>query len=364
MKKVLYIGTTNIYGGVGHIMFQLCNNMNRDNISFDFLYYQDATPEEKEMIHALGGEFYQVPRYSKNSIAFYKTIKTFYKEHHYDIIHIHASSAMLMMYAFPVWKNKESHIVYQSHSDKIDGKGNQILHKFFQKYVNRYAEYKLAVSNIAAEYMYGKDNVQNTIILKNGIDIKSFMFQETIRDKIRKELKIESSYVIGHVGRFSLSKNHPFIIDLFANVHKKCPDSVLLLVGNGENEEMIHERVEEYGLTDSVIFHGTSDSVNELLCAMDCFIFPSLWEGLGIVAIEAQASGLPVIASDKVPLEAKVSDLLIYKNLEDGIEEWSNIVLKVEAQAYDRKKYNAIVAESGYSIDKVAIQLENIYLDT
>lgn len=363
MKKVLIIGTTNIYGGVGHIMFELCNNMNREKVSFDFLYYQDATDKEKEMIHALGGEFYKVPRYSKEPITFCKAIKKFYKEHHYDVVHIHASSAMLMMYAFPVWKDKKMHIVYQSHVDKIDGKGNQILHKFFQKYVNRYAECKIAVSGIAAEFMYGQDEVKTTVLLKNGIEARKFMFDENVRRRKRQDLDITSKYVIGHIGRFSKQKNHSFLIDVFSAVYEKNKDAMLLMIGNGEDEVKIREKVKDLKLDKNVIFYGTSDNVTELLCVMDCFVFPSLWEGLGIVAIEAQANGLPVIASDRVPPEANITDLFCYKNLNASTEEWVECILQFVGRENDRKLYYNMISDNGYDIEDVVKKLEKIYLD-
>lgn len=363
MKKILFIGTTNIYGGVGHIMFELCKNLNRNEFQFDFLYYEEPTTEEKEVIRKLGASFFLMPRYSRNPLRFYHKIKEFYQMHHYDIVHIHASSAMLMMYAIPVWKKKNVKIVCQSHVNLIQKMYNQILHHFFRIFVNRYTNCRLAVSQIAAEFMYGKENVDQTVILKNGIHIEDFLFEEATRGKIRKALNMDSKFVIGHVGRFSALKNQTFLIDLFAHIYENNPNAVLLLIGNGEDEAMIRNRVQRYHLEDSVIFYGTSNCVGELFCAMDCFVFPSLGEGFGIAAIEAQASGLPVVASTKVPQEAHVSDLLIYKDLEDALEEWSELILKMETEVHDRKKYNEIVAESGYNIKKVAKQLEKIYLE-
>lgn len=363
MKKVLFIGTTNIYGGVGHIMFELCKNINREEFQIDFLYYEDASPEARELIRSLGGEFYLVPRYSKNPVRFYKEIKKFYDTHSYDIVHVHASSAMLIMYALPVWKDEKVRIVYQSHIDTIKGVSNQILHGFFQYFVKKYVDCCIAVSQIAAEFMYGSTGAKDSVILRNGIEIKHFLFDKEMRMEIRKKLSIESKYVIGHIGRFSAQKNHLFLIDVFKDIHTQNPDTVLLLIGNGEDEQKIREKVAECQLTESVIFYGTSNDVPKLLCAMDCFVFPSAWEGLGIVAIEAQANGLPVIASTQVPEEAKVTDLFEYRNLDDAISEWSSIILEKNITPDNRKKYNAIVAESGYDIGQVAKELENIYLN-
>ena len=263
MKKVLIIGTTNIYGGVGHIMFELCNSMNKEEVSFDFLYYQDATLKEKEMIHALGGEFYLVPRYSKKPIAFYKVLREFYKEHHYDVIHVHASTAMLILYTFPVWNDGNVHIVYQSHVREIAGKSNYLLHTILRKKVNKCAKCRLAVSKDAFDFMYGFESGQEPIILNNGIKVTDFLFHEEIRKKQRELLGIGKKYVIGHVGRFSKAKNHTFLVDVFDELCKRNENYVLLLIGNGEDEIEVRDKVKNLQLTEKVIFYGTSENVGE-----------------------------------------------------------------------------------------------------
>ena len=362
MKNVLMIGTTNIYGGVGRMIFEFCKNIDKTKIHFDFLYYEDINEREKKLIDLVGGKFYKITRYSKSPIKFYKEIVNFYKSHTYDIVHIHASTAMLIMYTLPVWGSRTK-IIYHSHCDSVVGFHNYILHIFFRKIVTKYAEKKVAVSKKAARFMFGKKNISSSIILKNGIQVDKFMFCEDTYKRIRKELGVKDEFLIGHIGRFSYQKNQKFLIKVFHNIAKYESKVCLLLVGNGKDEEMIKRLVLEKGLSDKVIFYGTSNNVENLLCAMDCFVFPSNYEGLGIVAIEAQASGLPVVASTKIPNEAKISDTFISLSLtEDSIDSWTNKILNMKKITIDRKLMNTKIRDSGYDIVDVSKELEKMYL--
>ncbi|MBD5496298.1 MAG: glycosyltransferase family 1 protein [Lachnospiraceae bacterium] len=364
MKRVLLIGSVDIYGGVGHMIFEFCRNINRDAVQFDFLYYKDISIEEQKVIDSCHGTFYKVPRYTKHPLQFYKRIKEFFQTHEYDIVHIHASTAMLIMYVLPVWRSEKTKIFYQGHNDCVDGMANKIVHLFIRHLVVKYANCIMAVSESAARFMYGKKRVAETVILKNGMDIKKYEFNEEIRKKIRKNLEIKDDFVLGHVGRFTYQKNHPFIIEVFDQMYKINRNTKLLLVGSGEDEDKIKQMVREKNLTEKVIFYGVSHCVEELLCAMDCFIFPSHYEGLGIVALEAQANGLPIVASEHVPKEANVTEL--YRTLslsKDSPLIWANTILAFKEKQIDRQLRYQNLAENGYDIQEVAGKLERMYGD-
>lgn len=364
MKRVLLIGSVDMYGGVGHMIFEFCRNINRDAVQFDFLYYEDISIEEQKVIESRHGNFYKVPRYSKQPIQFYKKIKEFFRTHEYDIVHIHASTAMLIMYVLPVWRSGKTKIFYQSHNDCVDGRANKIVHFFVRHLVVKYSNCMIAVSKSAARFMYGKKRVAETIILKNGIEIKKYEFNEEIRKRIRRNLEIKDDFVLGHVGRFTYQKNHSFIVEVFGQIYKMNRNAKLLLVGSGEDEDKIKQMVRRKNLAENVIFYGGSNCVEELLCAMDCFIFPSNYEGLGIVALEAQANGLPVVASEYVPREASVTDL--YRTLslsEDLPVTWANTILGFKDKQVDRHLRYKELTENGYDIKEVAGRLERMYLD-
>lgn len=364
MKRVLVFGSVYMYGGVGHMIFEFCENIDRDAVHFDFLYYKNISAEEQGIIDSYNGTFYKIPRYSKHPILFYRRIIEFFKTHEYDIIHIHASTAMPIMYVLPIWKDAGIKIFYHSHSDCVKGTVNKILHFLFRHLVVKYTDCIIAVSESAARFMYGKKRVDKTIILKNGMNIKKYEFNEEIREKIRKDLEINNDFLLGHIGRFTYPKNHPFIIKIFEQMCKMDRNLKLLLVGAGEDEDKIKRMVQEKNLMERVIFYGVSNNVEELLCAMDCFIFPSVFEGLGIVALEAQANGLPVVASEYVPKEVNVTEL--YRTLslsEDAPVIWANTILSFKGKKVDRQsRYQELIA-SGYDIKEVAGKLERMYLE-
>lgn len=363
MKKILLIGGTELHGGVGRMIFSFCESMDKKTVSFDFLHYKDVSEEEREIINKYNGIFYKVPRYSRNPFQFYKKIKEFYYRHSYDVVHIHASTAMLMIYAFPVWKEKKIKIVYHSHAAMVEGIGNKVLHLLFRYFVNKYSDCKIAVSKLAAQFMYGKKGMSDAVIIKNGIDINKYVFHLELRKNLRSTLSIENSFVLGHVGRFSREKNHPFIIRVFEQLHKIDTDAKLLLIGDGEDKSKIEKMVQEKGLLEDVIFYGTSDSVGELLCAMDCFIFPSYHEGFSIALIEAQANGLPIIVSNAIPEEAVITDSC--KSLDisaDSIEIWVRAILSFKEEKANRSLGYREILFKEYDIMQAAKKLEKIYI--
>lgn len=361
MKKILLIGGIGLYGGVGHMAFLFCENMDRSAFCFDFLHYEEASEEEKKVINEYNGVFYKVPRYSRNPFQFYKSIREFYRLHVYDVVHIHASTAMLIIYAFPIWKEKKVKIICHSHAATVDGIGNKILHFFFRYFVNKYTDCKIATSKPAAQFMYGKNRMSDALILKNGIDIDKYVFNFEVRKKLRNILNINNSFVLGHVGRFSHVKNHPFIIKIFEQLHKIDNNAKLLLIGDGENKDRIKKMVQEKELLEDVIFYGTSNSVGEILCAMDCFIFPSYHEGFAVALIEAQANGLPIIISNNIPKEAVITKS--YKSLDifdDSIESWVKAILSIKEEKSNRSLGYKVLSKE-YDIMQTARKLEKIY---
>lgn len=362
MKKILLIGETELYGGVGRMIFSFCENMDKNAVCFDFLHYKDISGEEREIINKYNGTFYKVPRYSKNLFKFYKKIKEFYRLHSFDVVHIHASTAMLMIYAFPVWKEKEVKIIYHSHATMFERKGNKVIHTIFRYFVNKFSDYKIAVSKTAAQFMYGKKGMLDAVIIKNGIYIDKYTFNLEKRKNLRSVLNIDNSFVLGHVGRLSHVKNHPFIIKVFEQLHKIDNNAKLLLIGDGEEKSKIKKMLQEKGLLEDVILYGTSDSVGEILCAMDCFIFPSHHEGNPIALIEAQANGLPVIVSNNIPEEAMITASCKALDISaDSIESWVKTILEFKEEKGDRSLDNQKILFKEYDIIQVAGKIEKIY---
>lgn len=204
-----------------------------------------------------------------------------------------------------------SHNTFPSVGGKLEK-----LHKFNRKYLYDNADYRLACSDNAGKWMYGNGAFE---IIKNGIDTKGFRFCTEYGEEIRAMYGIPmNAFVIGHVGRFTNQKNHSKLIDIFAAIKERKSDAYLLLLGGGELQDTIKSKVEKLNLCDSVIFCGVRTDVNKYLCAMDAFVFPSTWEGLGIVAIEAQASGLECYLSRELPKEVEVTDAVTWFDVSEN----------------------------------------------
>ena len=224
--------------------------------------------------------------------------------------------------------------------------------------IPKYATHLFSCGKEAGDWMFGGNTYT---VLNNAIDTEKYRYDCQIRNQVRDELKIsKSDFVIGHVGRFNPPKNHSFLIDVFKSVHDKNRNSKLLLVGTGNGQSNIREKVDNLGLSDSVIFLGNRGDVNRILQAMDVFLFPSLYEGLPLSIIEAQAAGLPCIISDSVPSECRVTDLAESLDLNLPIDKWANAVL--EKQSAIRKNTYQEIKNAGYDIEQNAKQLENFYI--
>ena len=193
-----------------------------------------------------------------------------------------------------------------------------------RKYLYDNADYRLACSDNAGKWMYGNGAFE---IIKNGIDTKGFRFCTEYGEEIRAMYGIPmNAFVIGHVGRFTNQKNHSKLIDIFAAIKERKSDAYLLLLGGGELQDTIKSKVEKLNLCDSVIFCGVRTDVNKYLCAMDAFVFPSTWEGLGIVAIEAQASGLECYLSRELPKEVEVTDAVTWFDVSENENAIANMI--------------------------------------
>ena len=348
-------------GGVESVVMNYYRNIDRSKIQFDFICDEDSTNIPYEEIEKLGGRVILVPPYQKIS-KYNKRLKEIFKKNNYKIIHSHINTLSV----FPLRIAKKCEIpvrIAHSHSttNKKEWKKNllkQILKPFSKKYATDY----FACSEYAGRWLFGDkvfDEGKVTVI-NNAIDLDKFKYDEKIRKKKRKELKLsDDTLVIGHIGRFVKQKNHEFLIDIFNELHKKNKNSKLLLIGQGPLKEYIEQKVNNLGLKDSVIFLGQREDVNELYQAMDVFLLPSLYEGLGMVAVEAQASGLSCVVSTEVPEIAKVSEKIEFVDLDKSLEIWADTIRKVINQ--DRNIDFKRIKNAGFDIKIESEKLERKY---
>ena len=229
--------------------------------------------------------------------------------------------------------------------------------------MKKYATDYFACSYLAGEWLFGKNNIKNgkVKVIHNAVNYDRFKYDEKIRKEIRKEFKIKDNELLfGNVGRFIVQKNHTFLIDIFKEIHKKNKNTKLILVGIGEKEEEIKEKVKRLDLDNFVIFAGFRKDVNKIMQAMDVFLLPSICEGLPIVGVEAQAAGIPSFASkDVVTSEAKISKVFNFISLDKKAEEWADIILNSDLTRKDTKDE---LKKAGYFIEDSAKELVDFYL--
>jgi glycosyltransferase involved in cell wall biosynthesis len=355
-------------GGAETMVMNLYRNMDRSKVQFDFAIHTNYKDDYEDEISQLGGIIYRIPPYKgKNHFQYIKAWRELFKSHpEYKIIHGHIRSTASIYLEIA----KKHGLITIAHSHSVASRGNkleQIIKNIFQLPIRHIADYLFACSDEAGKWLFGSQAVKrdNYYLIKNAIDINEYKFNEVQRKKLRESLNIDNRFVVGHVGSFTYPKNHKFIIDIFYALKKKNENAILLLVGDGDLRDTIKNKVGELRLSDSVIFTGVRSDLPELLHAMDAFLFPSLFEGLGMAIIEAQAAGLPCIVADTIPRDAYVTDLVEAISLNSPIDIWADAILKyIIIDADGRRKQNTYyeIEKSGYGIEENSFWLEKFYL--
>ena len=355
-------------GGQESFVINIVQHINHAHLAIDMLtpYYCDNSYYE-DIVKSFGGTIYTFglsfePGKSRFNIN--DKIDAFFKEHPYDVVHIHSGSiSILCIMAHFAKKNHVKKIIVHSHC--------AAEHKTLKYRLTRMASYPYimsaptdycACSVVAGEWKYPKAIVDHKLkVLKNGVDLEKFAFNEETKCEIRKKLAIpEDAFVLGHVGRFSYQKNHEYLIRIFAEVRKRNEHAVLMLIGDGENKPDVKKQIEELHLTDSVRFCGLVNNVNDYMQAMDVVVLPSRYEGLPIVGVEAQAAGLPVITSVNVSEELEISDLVTFLELKEDVSEWADKILSYEGKK--REDASEQIRSHGYDVQFTADEIEKMYL--
>lgn len=365
MTRVLhYIGSLQ-FGGSQSFVMELYRKINRDKLQFDFVVFPNENGGIEEEIKALGGKIFVCPRYSgRNHFAFCKWWKAFLAEHpEYHIVHGHVrSSASIYM---PIVKKAGRVAIAHSHSTS-NGSGFPAMVKALLQFpIRNIADYLFSCSDLAGRWLYGEKATHkpNYRMVPNCIDCQRFSFSEEERTLLRRELGIDdNAFVVGHVGRFHEAKNHEFLVRVFAKLAENHPNSILLLVGDGELRAEIEKQCVSLGITNQTCFVGAQQKTARFYQAMDVFLFPSKWEGLPMSVVEAQASGLPCLVSDTVTRDVKLTDLVSYYSLEKTEDVWSDALLE-----YVGLERRAVTMEQKRKLERfdstrVAEEMQKFYL--
>ena len=358
--KVLQIIGDVVGGGVETVIMNYYRNIDKTKIQFDFVVHKGALLQYITQVKNYGGKVYEITSYKSNILKYTYKIYKIIKENNYEIVH----SNMNSLSGFPLFAaylaGAKVRILHNHTTDNpaegIRTIAKRILRPFARLFANQY----WACSKLAAEWMYGKNTVTNgkITIINNAIDLEKFKFNKEKREKLRKKLGIENCFVIGHVGRFVKTKNHEFLIEIFNEVLKQKSNAKLLLIGDGNLKSLIEAKVQNLGIEKAVIFLGVRNDVADLYNVMDVFVFPSLYEGLGMAVIEAQVNSLPTIVSIAIPAEAKISEYIKFISLQQPLKDWLN-----EVENAKRKELN-ISDEllKKFDIREESKKLENLYL--
>lgn len=353
------------FGGAQAFLMNVYNNIDREKVQFDFV----VTPEEKkdlyEQVEQMGGRIFVCPKYTgKNHFAYCRWWNDFFAEHpEYHVIHGHVRSTASIY--LKIAKKYGLVTIAHSHSTSNGSGISAIVKNIMQLPIRHTADYLFACSDKAGKWLYGEKATKqpNYRMIPNGVDLKRFAFHEEKRQQMRQELGIsEDTFVLGHIGRMTVPKNHQFLVKLFAEYRKKNPDSKLLLVGDGELFETVQQQCTQLGIREAVIMVGSKTNTEDYYQAMDIFVFPSLWEGLPVSVVEAQANGLQCVLSDVITHDVDLTDQVKYLALNNQMG-W------IDAVARGRRKSRvAITSENMLNLQPfdaavVARNLQKFYLE-
>lgn len=370
--RVLHVVGNMGIGGIETLIMNIYRNIDRDKVQFDFLIHNPTEGEYAEEIKKLGGHIYRMPVLRDKTRTYYwryfeykSALKKFFLEHkEIKVLHGHmTNTASIYMPIAMKYGNVKCCIAHSHQTEATPGLSG-VVTNILQRHLEKIATDYFACSEEAAKWIYSIEIVENgkVKIIHNGTDVEKYHFDSVEHEKIKNQMGHSGKIVFGNVARFKKQKNHEFLIDIFAEIHKMNQNTVLILVGQGELEENMKEKVAKLGLDDCVEFLGARNDVPTLLKDFDVFLLPSLFEGLPLVGIEAQAAGLPMITSNTVTLEADVTGNVTFLPLELSAEEWAKKILEVN-ESFVRKDMTQKVREAGYDIKQTAQWLQKFYLE-
>lgn len=361
MVRILHIVTYMGRGGLETMLMNYYRQMDKNLIQFDFLVHRQEEADYDREILAAGGKIYRIGRLIPWSPSYKKELVSFFREHpEYRIVHVHQDCLSSVALACA----REAGIpvrIAHSHNASQDKNWKYPVKLFYKRKIAANATDLMACSDKAGKWMFGQRHPFQ--VVPNAVDVNRFAFSEGLRAKIRNELGLDQKFVLGHVGRFHSVKNHRFLLQVFADYHKKNPQSLLLLAGDGPEREAMEQLAQQFQIAESVRFLGSCSNIDELLMAMDVFCFPSLYEGFPVSLVEAQAEGIPCLISDRITRECSVcSDLVQFVPVDQGTEPWVQALEQLQGRKAQRRSRAQAIRDAGFEITCEAHRLQETYL--
>ncbi|WP_251157756.1 glycosyltransferase family 1 protein [Caniella muris] len=345
-------------GGIENYIMNMYRNVDRSSLQFDFLVHHDKQAFFDEEILDLGGRIYRLPVLDTKNVPLYqRQLRRLFQEGNWKIVHGHVAS-LAGFYLHAAESADVPVRIAHSHGTSFLKTPKGYMKRLLFKGAKRSANVRLACSTEAGKYLFGN---QSFYVVKNAIDSARFRFNPEARARVRSELGLtDDDFLVGHIGRFNLQKNHSFLIDVFERLVAMSPCARLLLVGTGETRSAIEAKVRKAGLMDRVLFQDVTNEPEAFYSAMDCFVLPSLFEGLPLVGIEAQCSGLPSLFADTISRETTISDLASYLPIDDP-SGWAAEINSL-SRNLDREMYASLPARHGYDSMENAKVMESVYM--
>lgn len=350
-------------GGVESVVMNYYRHIDRTRVQFDFICDEDSTNIPYEEIDSLGGRVILIPPYQK-IFKYHKVLKKVLKERKYKIVHSHINTLSVFSLCAAKSAGVPVRIAHSHSTTNSREKKKNFIKQILRPFSKIFATDYMCCSELAGRWLFGDKefNEGNVYLLNNAIDLSQFKYDEKVRAWKREELGISNNtLVIGHIGRFVEQKNHSFLIDIFQEIHKNEKKSVLVLAGVGPLLDEVKKKVSRLNLDDCVMFLGQRTDVRELYQVFDVFVLPSLYEGLPVVGVEAQASGILCFFSNDMTKEAKILKSTTFKSLDDTVESWTEDIL-LSSRSYSRENTEKIVSKKGFNIQIESQVLLDKYL--
>lgn len=358
-KRVLQVLTIMNQGGAETMVMNYYRAIDRSKVQFDFLVHRQERGVYDDEIKQLGGRIFRaLPIRPWSYLSYFRWLDAFFAEHQEFVAihsHIQENSGFVFKYA---QKHGIYNCIAHSHIADLGFDYKYLFREFGKRYVQKYATRKLSCGEDAGRFLYGERKFAN---FNNAIDAERFRFSPAIRVEVREELGLcEDTFVLGSVARFGYQKNHSFMLEIMKELSKKHSDCRLLLVGGGEEEQAIRERVSQLDLEKKVLFLGLRKDIYRVSQAFDIFLMPSLFEGLPVSVIEAQTAGLKCVLSDTIDKKVDLTGNIIFLPLANGAEAWADKL--IEQIGYERKDTAALIINAAYDVKSNLETLYSIYL--
>lgn len=356
-----------MHDGITSMIFNICEFIDREKVNFDYLAFAKGEPYAYEKIKEFGGrpvvvDVEDIPNPIIRSIRKYYGVYRAIRTYKYEIIHINASTPYDILIGMAARLGGVKRVIFHSHNSRGDKRFRRdIFIPFCRLLIPFVATDYIACSELAAKYMFPRFVYRKKAyaLIHNAIDLDKFAYNQAEREKIRKRLGLGNCLVFGNIGRFHPQKNHFFLLKIFAAILKKNNNARLLLVGTGELEDAVKAEAHRLLISDSVIFYGTTSEIPQMFWTMDVYLMPSVYEGLPVTGVEAQAAGLPMLVSNTVSQELRLTELVHYMSLKRSVGEWAAAAMALAGN--DRADYRNELKRKGYDIQDIAEEVRGIY---